>query len=180
MAALRPPFKANDMAGLYKKVVTAQYPPISSRYSQEFREMITLMLQSNPNLRPTTDQMLNLPVMREKIQQLRAFDPNVEACISPIGFLNEGSQNTTSNDYLNFSSQGAERGPSQSGALLNTIKLPRILRQLAERLPKPNYESSLTLKQHTIHGAGSDSHRDSTTNAAHIHAIKAKTNQKTP
>ena len=67
MAALRPPFKANDMAGLYKKVVTAQYPSISSRYSQEFREMISLMLQPNPNLRPTTDQMLNLPVMRDKM-----------------------------------------------------------------------------------------------------------------
>ena len=31
-----------------------------------------------------------------------------------------------------------------NGALLNTIKLPRILRNLSERLPKPNYESTLT------------------------------------
>ena len=44
MAALRPPFKANDMNNLYKKVVAAQYPPISNRYSQEFREIIALML----------------------------------------------------------------------------------------------------------------------------------------
>ena len=29
MAALRPPFKAKDMSGLYKKVVAAQYPPLS-------------------------------------------------------------------------------------------------------------------------------------------------------
>ena len=29
MAALRPPFKASDMSGLYKKVVQALYPPIS-------------------------------------------------------------------------------------------------------------------------------------------------------
>jgi len=68
MAALRPPFKANDMAGLYKKVVSAQYPPISSRYSLEFKELISLMLQPNPNLRPTTDQLLNLPVMRDRMQ----------------------------------------------------------------------------------------------------------------
>ena len=32
---------------------------------------------------------------------------------------------------------------TQSGALLSTIKLPRVLRNLADRLPKPNYESSL-------------------------------------
>jgi len=44
MAALRPPFKAKDMNGLYKKVVSAQYPPIPSRYSAEFREIISMML----------------------------------------------------------------------------------------------------------------------------------------
>ena len=55
MAALRPPFKAIDMNGLYKKVVAAQFPPISQRYSSDFREIITMMLQPNPNLRPTTD-----------------------------------------------------------------------------------------------------------------------------
>ena len=44
-------------------------------------------------------------------------------------------------NYLNVQ---AEARPSQSGALLNTIKLPRVLRQLTDRLPKPNYESSLS------------------------------------
>lgn len=44
MASLRPPFKAQDMNGLYKKVVSAQYPPISSRYSNDFREIISMML----------------------------------------------------------------------------------------------------------------------------------------
>ena len=68
MAALRPPFKANDMKGLYKKVINAHYPPISCRYSVEFRELIHMMLQPNPNLRPTCKQILKLPAMCEKIK----------------------------------------------------------------------------------------------------------------
>ncbi len=70
MAALRPPFKAKDMGGLYKKVVAAQYPPLSQRYSHEFREIIQMMLQANPALRPTCDQLLNLPTVVGKIEQL--------------------------------------------------------------------------------------------------------------
>ena len=100
----------------------------------------------------------------------------MEACISQIAFLGEFSQNKTSNDYLNVPSQAVEKGPAQSGALLNTIKLPRILRQLADRLPKPNYESSLALKNHSLRGVGSESHRDNTTSAPQVHHTKAKTN----
>ena len=41
-----------------------------------------MMLQPNPSLRPTTDQILNLPVMQARIQQLIKFDPNIEASIN--------------------------------------------------------------------------------------------------
>jgi NIMA (never in mitosis gene a)-related kinase 1/4/5 len=37
MATLRPPFKANDMKGLYKKVIAASYPPLPQRLSKEFQ-----------------------------------------------------------------------------------------------------------------------------------------------
>jgi len=79
MAALRPPFKAGDMNSLYKKVVAANYPPIP-RYSQEFKELISMMLQPNPNLRPTAGELLSCPVVLNRIMQLRAFDANIEAC----------------------------------------------------------------------------------------------------
>lgn len=40
MAMLRPPFKANDMKGLYKKVTNVDYPPLSSKYSSELSSLI--------------------------------------------------------------------------------------------------------------------------------------------
>lgn len=44
MVALRPPFKAADMKGLYKKVVTVDYPSIPSKYSVDMAALIKSML----------------------------------------------------------------------------------------------------------------------------------------
>jgi NIMA (never in mitosis gene a)-related kinase len=44
MAALRPPFKAADMKGLYKKVVAVDYPSIPSKYSVDLSALIKAML----------------------------------------------------------------------------------------------------------------------------------------
>ena len=44
MACLRPPFKAADMKGLYKKVISVDYPPVNPRYSSELCSLIKAML----------------------------------------------------------------------------------------------------------------------------------------
>lgn len=44
MVTLKPPFRANDMNGLYKSVLKGQYPPISNKYSQDLKEVIAMML----------------------------------------------------------------------------------------------------------------------------------------
>jgi NIMA (never in mitosis gene a)-related kinase len=126
MAAQRPPFKANDMKGLYKKVVSGSYPPLPSRYSSEFKEVIRLMLQPKPNLRPNCEQVLTLPATLHKMSELSTFDENVVCSIS------------------NCQISGFEENAADPGSLINTIKLPRSLKQLAERLPKPNYGRKLS------------------------------------
>ena len=35
MVTLKPPFRANDMNGLYKRVLKGNYPPISDKYSEQ-------------------------------------------------------------------------------------------------------------------------------------------------
>ena len=64
MTALSPPFTASDMRGLYNKVVAGQYPNIPSRYSSDLSNTIRSMLQVNPKLRPTCDQILELPTVK--------------------------------------------------------------------------------------------------------------------
>ena len=55
MCALVPPFRADDMQGLYKMVVKAKYPRIPDHFSQEMATVIKFMLQTAPANRPTCD-----------------------------------------------------------------------------------------------------------------------------
>lgn len=45
LAALKPPFRAQDMQGLYQKVLSGIYEPIPSLYSTDFNNLIRSMLQ---------------------------------------------------------------------------------------------------------------------------------------
>lgn len=75
MAALKPPFRANDMQGLYKKIQKGIFDKIPSQYSQELTQMITFCLQVSPSQRPSCDQLLNNPIM---IRQGRMGTPHDE------------------------------------------------------------------------------------------------------
>jgi NIMA (never in mitosis gene a)-related kinase len=48
MVTLKPPFRANDMNGLYKRVLKGDYPPISKDYSRELAKVIAGMLKVDP------------------------------------------------------------------------------------------------------------------------------------
>ena len=48
MVTLKPPFRANDMNGLYKRVLRGEYPPISRSYSWELAKVISGMLKVDP------------------------------------------------------------------------------------------------------------------------------------
>eukprot|EP00930_Biecheleria_cincta_P058714 TRINITY_DN44513_c0_g1_i1.p1 TRINITY_DN44513_c0_g1~~TRINITY_DN44513_c0_g1_i1.p1 ORF type:complete len:527 (-),score=94.07 TRINITY_DN44513_c0_g1_i1:59-1639(-) len=63
MVALRPPFRAEDMEGLYRKVVRGQYPRIPAHYSQDLADVIAALLQVHPRNRPSVDELLQMPQM---------------------------------------------------------------------------------------------------------------------
>ena len=80
MCALVPPFRADDMNGLFKKVLKGQYPPIPSHYSMDMRMLIKALLQVNPTQRPTTEQALEMPIMQKRIKK---YFSNRDGSISP-------------------------------------------------------------------------------------------------
>jgi len=47
-AALKPPFRAEDMQGLYKKVLRGIYPSIPKGFSAELAQVVKLMVQVSP------------------------------------------------------------------------------------------------------------------------------------
>ena len=67
IAALEPPFTANDMQGLYKKIIKGEYPSMPQIYSESLSRVIRLLLQVNPSSRPTCEQILEIPSVQRYI-----------------------------------------------------------------------------------------------------------------
>lgn len=104
MAALKPPFRANDMQGLNRKIQKGVFDRIPSQYSSDLTSLISMCLQVSPSMRPNCDKLLSHPLIlkygKEVIQNMETEDSN---------------------------------------ELLGTIVLPRNIKALAGKLPKPNY-----------------------------------------
>ncbi len=58
MITLRPPFRAEDMAGLFKKVLKGIYPKIPPKYSMELALLVKSLLQVSPTLRPNCGRQI--------------------------------------------------------------------------------------------------------------------------
>lgn len=58
MATLKPPFRAEDMDGLYQKVIKGSYQKIPEHFSKSLGSAIKSMLQVNPSNRPSAAQLL--------------------------------------------------------------------------------------------------------------------------
>ena len=108
MATLRPPFKAEDMSSLYRKVLKGLYPKISSQYSQDLNIMIKSLLQVAPINRPSCDTIMKMPIFVKRAEQI-------------------------------FSKEDAHF--DNKDELLKTIRIPKNLLYLTDRLPRPNYST---------------------------------------
>jgi NIMA (never in mitosis gene a)-related kinase len=71
MTTLEPPFKAEDMEGLFSAVTLGVYPPINSKYSKELAHIIKLMLQQKPKSRPSADKIFSSNLIMKKIEELQ-------------------------------------------------------------------------------------------------------------
>jgi NIMA (never in mitosis gene a)-related kinase len=49
---LKPPFRAEDMQGLYKKVLKGQYPRIPAIFSNDLNALVKFLIQVAPKMRP--------------------------------------------------------------------------------------------------------------------------------
>ncbi|KAF2017456.1 calcium/calmodulin-dependent protein kinase type 2 beta chain [Aaosphaeria arxii CBS 175.79] len=64
LCAKQPPFNAKTHFELIQKIKSGNYPPIPSAYSGELNKVIASCLQVQPNRRPDTVHMLNLPIVK--------------------------------------------------------------------------------------------------------------------
>ena len=77
MITLKPPFRAENMEGLYNKVIKGQYSNIPSRYSDDLSEIVRLLLQVEPESRPSCKDLLNHPIIQKRIQFFTSFNEDL-------------------------------------------------------------------------------------------------------
>ena len=68
MITLKPPFRAENMEGLYNKVIKGVFPKIPEQFSQDLNTIVNLLIQVNPNDRPSCEQILKNPIVEKRIE----------------------------------------------------------------------------------------------------------------
>lgn len=58
LCALKPPFNGDSLHFLALKIVRGAYTPIPSQYSKEMKGLVSALLQTDPNKRPTIANIL--------------------------------------------------------------------------------------------------------------------------
>lgn len=111
--SLVPPFRAKDMNGLFKKVTTGAFEEPPKVFSSELVKLITSMIKVNPKDRPSPEQILRTPEMQAKMRDLGMVRKNLQ-----------------------------EIRETRNPSLLKTILMPKNLKNLGDRLPRPHYETS--------------------------------------
>ena len=119
MMALKPPFREENMEKLYNKVIRGQYGKISDKYSDDIKEIIKFMLKVNPQDRPSCGQILNHELVKKRMEFFQA--------------------------QSGFDDDNLVR--MEEGILLKTIRLPKNILFLTEKLPAANYNNKGNTKE---------------------------------
>ena len=77
MITLKPPFRAENMEGLYNKVIKGQYHNIPSKYSDDLSEIVRLLLQVDPESRPSCNDLINHPIIKKRIQFFTSYNEDL-------------------------------------------------------------------------------------------------------
>ena len=110
MITLKPPFRAENMEGLYNKVIKGQFNKIPERFSDDLFSIVKLLLKVNSEQRPNCEQILKNPIILKRIEYFKSFSK--------------------------------EDNIDEERALLQTIKIPKNLLSLSDKLPKSNYDNN--------------------------------------
>lgn len=116
MCALDPPFKGKDMRQLCERVTAGRVPPLPIQYSKDMTAIVKKCLQTMPSLRPTCEELL---AKQEIIKNL------------PSNF---GLQDNDNAELVHKDN------------LIDTIRVPRNLGMINDKLPKANYEGKRLIR----------------------------------
>jgi len=69
LCALKPPFDAPSLHFLAMKIVRGAYNPMPTMYSKEIQALVKSMLNTNDQMRPDVNKILNTPIIQIRIKK---------------------------------------------------------------------------------------------------------------
>ena len=78
MTTLKMPFKGNNFKEVYNNVLKCKYDPLPKIYSNDLNIIIKKMLQIDPDVRPSAQEILDDPIIKEKIELLKAGNIDIK------------------------------------------------------------------------------------------------------
>jgi NIMA (never in mitosis gene a)-related kinase len=75
MASLKPPFRAEDMEGLYKTVTKGKFKKLPSHFSVDLNNLVKAMLKVNPLQRPSAEKLLQMPMIAKRLNKNLMLEP---------------------------------------------------------------------------------------------------------
>ena len=118
MCTLHPPFRGTSLHELYKNIKNGYYIPISN-YSNDIKDIISMMLVIDNKKRASAEQLLNTNIIKKWIRKIREDNYN---------FLGEEI--------------GGNSSKNSKANLIKTIKVPKNLGEINRYLPKKRYNPS--------------------------------------
>ena len=73
MITLRPPFRAHNMEGLYKKVIEGRFNRIPNKFTNDLFKIVQLLLQVSPEKRPSCAEILKNPIILRRIEFFKNY-----------------------------------------------------------------------------------------------------------
>lgn len=70
-AALKPPFRADDMPGLYRKVTKGEFSRIPKCFSQDLASLLEALISVDPTKRPNCHDILQLPQVGKRLPKFK-------------------------------------------------------------------------------------------------------------
>ena len=67
-AALKPPFRADDMQGLCQKITKGDFHRLPRNFSNDLNAFVSRLITVDPDGRPTCDEILSLPTISRRFQ----------------------------------------------------------------------------------------------------------------
>ena len=119
ICTLRPPFRGNSIKELCNNIMNGYYLPISNYYSNDIKDIISLMLVIDNKKRSSAEELLNSNIVKKWINILR-------------GESNNKLGQELVNNYIN----------NVKVNLIKTIKMPKNIKDINNHLPKKKYNPS--------------------------------------